>query len=52
MLNKSTYRVVGDVDPYRFVLIVYLIAVILFVLTVRFRAIADRPYAQQIISDS
>ena len=37
MLNKSTYRVVEDVDPYRFVLIVYLITVILFFLSVRFR---------------
>ena len=45
MLNKSTYRVALDVDPYRFVLIVYLITVILFVLNARIRAIADRPYA-------
>ncbi len=46
--NKSTYRVVGDVDPYRFVLIVYLITVILFVLTVSFRAIVELKSHRQI----
>ena len=49
MLNKSMYRVVEDVDPYRFVLIVYLITVILFFLSVRFQEqqAAPLPYVEE-----